>query len=165
MCSQPSQPLLWAGTATLSAGHTDQQLPISAGPGLAASLQPQRMKKCSSSSVPTGTTLGKASRSPKLSPSPAVLFLTFRLSLRTVKRIKEAGVSFKEHQKENMISAEGRFHALPASSDISWWERDEANESAHPWATADVNSTLLQHLDHLSSVSWTTLFTPALSWS
>lgn len=64
-----------------------------------------------------------------------------------------------------MISSEGHFHALPASLDISWWERDEASGAAHPWAVADVNSTLVQHLHHLSSLSWTMLFTPALPWS
>ena len=115
-------------------------------------------------SVLTGNIFWKASQSPSQGRhrGPAFLLLTCGLSLWTVRRIKEAEISFKEHHNQNMISCEGCFHALPCSLDFSWWGRDEEDGASHLWAVpfdkeeTVVDVTLLQHLYHLSSSCFAT---------
>lgn len=98
---------------------------------------PQQGKKAAPALLPLVISWEKPAKAQSCHPSPAVLLLTFRLSLQTVKMIKEAEIGFKGHQNQNMISSEG--HSL----DFSWWERAEADGAAHPWAVPDVNSTLV----------------------
>lgn len=128
MSSQPPQHCCGTGTAPLSAGHTAQHCPSQLAQALAAraavcSLKGRR--NAAPALFPLVKSWEKRAGAQSCHPGPAVLLLTFGLSLRTVRRIKKAEISFKERQNQNMISSEGRFHALPAPLDFSWWERDE----------------------------------------
>lgn len=102
----------------------------------AVSVAPAWKKERRNAALLTGNIFRKASQSPSQGchPGPAFLLLTLRLSLWTVKRIKEAEISFRGLHNPNMISCEGCFHAPLSSLDFSWWGRDEGDGVSHRWA-------------------------------